>query len=260
MRAARSVCGGNLVRMPVTDTPTPTPMRATVVRDGFVVELLARSRASFWLKLVGISAYMWLFFVGYFHLLRNPSGPVVVMPLTAVDHCVGFQPWALWPYLSLWLYVSLPPGLLRTTRELLHYGVWVGALLFAGLACFWWWPTAVPHLPTVTDYPGFALLRGVDAAGNACPSLHVAAAAFSAIWLHRLLGLMRAPGWIRGLNGLWVSAIVWSTLAVKQHVWWDVVGGLTLALLVAPLSIPRRGRESAADIVVARGKPVGGTP
>lgn len=244
--------------MPVTDTPTP--MREMAARDGFVVELVARSRARFWLKLVGISAFMWLFFMGYFHVLRNPTGPVAVMPLSTVDHWVGFQPWALWPYLSLWIYVSLPPGLLRDTRELLHYGAWVGALLVAGLACFWWWPTAVPHLPTVTDYPGFALLRGVDAAGNACPSLHVAAAVFSALWLHRLLGQMHAPPWIRGLNGLWVLAIVWSTLAVKQHVWWDVVGGLALALLVATASLPRRNRESGGDIMAARGKPADGTP
>lgn len=244
--------------MSVTDQPPL--MRAPAVHAGFVGELVARSQARFWLKVVGITAYMWLFFMGYFHLLRHPTGPVVVMPLTVIDHWVGFQPWALWPYLSLWLYVSLPPGLLRNTRELLRYGVWVGALLVAGLACFWWWPTAVPHGPMLTDHPGFALLRGVDAAGNACPSLHVAAAAFSAIWLHRLLRQMRAPAWLLGVNLVWVSAIVWSTLAVKQHVWWDVLGGLGLALLFAPASLPPREREGRGDIIAARGKPADGTP
>jgi hypothetical protein len=244
--------------MPPTDLQPP--MRAPAARGGFGGELVARSRARFWLKVTGITAYMWLFFEGYFHLLRHPTGPVVVMPLTWVDHWVGFQPWALWPYLSLWLYVSLPPGLLRSTRELLHYGVWVGALLVAGLACFWWWPTAVPHVPVETAYPGFALLRGVDAAGNACPSLHVAVATFSAAWLHRLLCDMRAPGWMRGLNAAWVLAIVWSTLAVKQHVWWDVLGGLALALLFAPASLAWRGPQGGGDIMAARGKAADGTP
>lgn len=244
--------------MPVTELPSP--LRVPAAPAGFAVELVARSRARFWLKLLGISAYMWLFFEGYFHLLRHPSAPVAVMPLTPVDHWVGFQPWALWPYLSLWLYVSLPPGLLRSTRELLHYGVWVGSLLVAGLACFWWWPTAVPHVPLQTDHPGFALLRGVDAAGNACPSLHVAAAVFSGLWLHRLLIDMQAPRWVLAANGVWLAAIVWSTLAVKQHVWWDVVGGLALAMLFAPASLRWRSPRGGGDIMAARGKAADGTP
>lgn len=242
--------------MPVAD-PTPLPV-AAVSRGGLVPEVLARMRACFWLKTVGFTAYMWVFFVGYFHLLRHPSVPVTVMPLSVVDHWIDFQPWALWPYLSLWFYVAVPPSLIGTSRELVRYGVWIAALLASGLLCFAWWPTAVPHLPVATEHAGFALLRGVDAAGNACPSLHVAAALFSALWLHRILGEAGAPAWMRAVNLLWVAAIVWSTLAVKQHVWWDVVAGAALALLFAPASLPRTARASDGDIIGAREKPAGG--
>jgi hypothetical protein len=238
---------------------TPQPI-AAVVRDGLAAELFARLRACFWLKTLGFTAYMWIFFVVYFHLLRHPSAPVTVMPLSAVDHWIGFQPWALWPYLSLWLYVALPPSLIGTTRELVRYGIWIAALLAAGLLCFAWWPSAVPHLPVDAEHPGFALLRGVDAAGNASPSLHVAAALFSAVWLHRLLGDAGAPAWMRAASMLWVVAIVWSTLAVKQHVWWDVVAGAALALLFAPASLPRQARASDGDIIHSSEKPAGGAP
>ena len=228
--------------MPASDTPVPA-RPATVGGDrrgDFARRVAERMRARFWLKAVGITAYMWLFFAAYFYLLRQPSGPVTTMPLSAVDHWVGFQPWALWPYFSLWLYVTLPPGLLTTPRELLRYGAWIGALLVAGLACFMWWPSAVPHLPVHSDFPGYGLLRGVDAAGNACPSLHVASASFSALWLDHLLRELRGRASLRLVNALWFGLIVWSTLATKQHVWWDAVAGVALALAIAPLSLPRR--------------------
>ena len=187
---------------------------------------------------------MWLFFVGYFHLLRYPAQPAFEMPLTAIDRWIGFQPWALWPYVSLWAYVALPPALMANARELIRYGWWIGGLCVAGLACFYLWPTAVPpHMVGTPAHAGFDLLRGVDAAGNACPSLHVAAAAFSALWLERLLRDMAMPRWLRAASACWFALIVWSTLAVKQHVWWDVAAGLTLALALALPSL--RGRDSA---------------
>jgi PAP2 superfamily len=210
--------------------------------------LAQRMRHLWWLKFLGVCAFMWLFFIGYFHTLRHPMHDLVVMPLTWLDHAVAFQPQALWVYLSLWVYVGVAPGLLSTFRELLVYALWIGALCLVGLICFHFWPTAVPRpAMDLTGYPGFALLQGVDAAGNACPSLHVATAAFTALWVEHVLRSIGAPPWLRWCNGLWVSAIVWSTMATKQHVAWDVAAGLLLALLFAALSMAgRRGKLQPA--------------
>ena len=41
----------------------------------------------------------------------------------------------------------------------------------------------------------FAMLYAVDNSGNACPSLHVAAAVLSGLWLHRVLRQIGAPRW-----------------------------------------------------------------
>lgn len=212
-------------------------------------------RTLFWLKALGTTAFMGLFFAGYFHLLRHPSQPPIEMPLTAIDRWIPFQPWALWPYVSLWFYVALPPGLLTTLRSLLAYGAWVGALCLAGLACFYLWPTAVPQrdLPAA-GVATFELLRGVDAAGNACPSLHVAAATFSAYWLHRLVHALALPPWLRALNLVWYALIVWSTLATRQHVWWDVLAGLALALLFTPASRRWIALPGGGDIMAPLGK------
>jgi len=237
--------------MPSSELPAAAPSApATVVAAsmprsldaGAWSRLLACMRVRFWLKAVGTAAFMWLFFVGYFHLLRHPTQPPIVMPLTVLDRWIGFQSWALWPYVSLWVYVAVPPALMPSLRTLIRYGWWIGALCVAGLACFYLWPTAVPR-QALAVAGTFEVLRGVDAAGNACPSLHVAAATFSALWIERLLRDLGVPNASRWLNAAWYLLIVWSTLATKQHVWWDVVAGLILAIVVGWLSL--RGWSAA---------------
>jgi membrane-associated phospholipid phosphatase len=187
-----------------------------------------------WLgKAVGITGFMWIFFTLYFHLLRHPAQQVALMPLTALDHAIPFQPSAFIAYVSLWVYVGIPAGLMLSLRHLVVYGLWIGALCITGLLCFHFWPSAVPPYDFAANgssHAGIALLQGVDAAGNACPSLHVATATFTAVYLHRLLRCTGArPIWLL-LNALWLALIVYSTLAIKQHVVWDVVAGTVLAL------------------------------
>lgn len=186
-------------------------------------------------KIAGICAFMGVFFAAYFHVLRNPWRPVTEMPLTALDAWVPFQPAAFWAYVSLWVYVGIAPGLLPTLAAGLRHAAWAAALCASGLLCFWLWPTAVPasahHIdPALADHAGFALLRGVDAAGNACPSLHVASAVFSAMAIRRVLAAAGAPWPLHAVSLVWMLLIVWSTVAIRQHVVLDVVAGVALGL------------------------------
>ena len=77
----------------------------------------------------------------------------------------------------------------------------------------------------------------MDASGNACPSLHVATAIFSGIWLHHLLRRFDAPLWMLIFNWTWCIGIIYSTLATRQHVAVDVLAGLVLGVLGAYLSL-----------------------
>jgi PAP2 superfamily len=219
----------------------PTPGAATTVQaPTWAADMRFRLRLRWFWKAVGITGFMWTFFTLYFYLLRHPAQAVFVMPLTALDRAIPFQPAAFVAYASLWFYVGLPAALLLSLRELFIYGLWIGSLCLTGLACFYFWPSAVPpfdfaaHAAAQGDkHAGIALLQGVDAAGNACPSLHVATAMFSALWLHRLLRSTGArPLWWL-LNATWLVLIVYSTLAIKQHVLWDVLAGTALALVFA---------------------------
>jgi membrane-associated phospholipid phosphatase len=203
-------------------------------------QLTQRARRFLWLKTIGISLWIWVFMVAYFHLLRHPTQVPFTMPLTALDLLVPFQPGAFAAYVSLWVYVGLPPGLLLGFRELLAYGLWVAAMCLSGLAVFLYLPTTVPVFaldPALVNDPAFALLQGVDAAGNACPSMHVASAMFSVVWLHHLLRVVGAPRLLEALNLGWFMLIVYSTLAVRQHVVLDVLAGAALGALFAWASL-----------------------
>lgn len=222
--------------------PASLPV-ATAQAAAWPSDLGQRLRRHLVLKFIGVSAFMWVFFLAYFHLLRHPVYPVFEMPLTGLDRLIPFQAQALGAYLSLWLYVGIAPGLLLRLRELVVYGLWAAALCLTGLAFFFFWPTAVPpRVMDVSAIPGFAMLKGLDASGNACPSLHVAASMFTAIWIDRLLRIVHAPRALRGLNGLWFIAIAYSTVATRQHVVLDVAGGLALGAVFAALSLRLSGR------------------
>ncbi|HEX6550929.1 MAG TPA: phosphatase PAP2 family protein, partial [Gammaproteobacteria bacterium] len=154
------------------------------------------------------------------------------------DRLVGFEPWSLVPYATLWLYISLVPALLHLRREMAPYLSAVSLLSLIGFAVFYFWPTAVPK-PDVdwTRYPYIEFLKTLDTSGNACPSLHVAFAVLTALWLQRLLRQMNAPLSAQLLNIVWCLTIAWSTLATKQHVAVDLETGAVLGFTVAVLHL-----------------------
>jgi membrane-associated phospholipid phosphatase len=198
------------------------------------------------LKSIGTPLFIGVFFGAYFYLLKQPAFPTTVMPITWPDRLIPFQPWALPLYFSLWVYVSLPPALLATRRELAGYALVVAGTCLFGLIVFYFWPTAVP--PADIDwarYPQVNFLKELDASGNAFPSLHVATAVFSGIWLHHLLRGFGAPQGIIIINTLWCAGIVYSTLATRQHVAVDVVAGVLLGVIPAYLSVRYRVRRGA---------------
>ncbi len=210
----------------------------------WTAEIWLRMRKLFPLKLISTTAFIALFFVGYFYLLRNPTQPPLTMPLTALDEWMPFQPAMLFPYLSLWFYIGVAPGLQRNLAELVVLDLWEAALCLTGLAVFYVFPTAVPALTfDVSGFAGFALLQGVDATGNAFPSMHVAVAIFTATHIEDVLRRARVPLTFRVLNLIWFLVIAWSTVAVRQHVVLDVIGGAMLGMAFAVLSLRWRPRS-----------------
>ena len=199
-----------------------------------------------YLKAVGSTAFISIFFVAYFQVLNHPASRPTVMPVIWLDSLIGFQPLALPVYLSLWLYVCLLPTFFPTRAELYRYGLAMTLMCAAGLSIFYFWPTGAPA-PDVdwTLYPDMEFLKNIDAAGNACPSLHVASAFLSGIWFHSLLRRFGAPRWLFGVNWTWCIGIVYSTVAIRQHVAVDAIAGLALGGLAAWLALRYRLKAQA---------------
>ena len=180
--------------------------------------------------LLGMAA----FFPVYFWVLHHPFFPITLMPLTVFDRLIDFEPAALPLYGSLWVYVALGPALTKNLRELAAYGLATLVISAVGMGIFIFWPTAVPVFAIDwTRYPSILFLKDVDLASNACPSLHVAFAMFTAIWLERLLRELRVPITLRLVNGVWCLGILYSTIATRQHVMLDVLAGAVLGAVVA---------------------------
>lgn len=196
-------------------------------------ESLARRFRTLWFtKMMGTTLGISAFFILYFWVMRSMAGEAVTVPMTPVDHWVGVSQFALLPYVSLWLYVSLAPALAADMAALRSYIA--GALTIAGLglATYWLFPTTTPAFGVDwADYPVLQILKATDLGGNAFPSLHVAFAAYSAVVIGNELRSLDAPPWLRAGNWLWCAAIVYSTLATRQHVVIDVVGGLFLTFV-----------------------------
>lgn len=216
---------------------------------GWLVDLWRRLACLWWLKALGNTAFLVVFFWLYLWVQARPQFAVTQIPATALDRWIGFQPWAIGLYLSLWVYTALPVALQPSWPALRRYGWWIGALCALGLLMFALWPSSVSQAvgPRLGASPWFATLYAMDTNGNACPSLHVAAAVFSALWLRAQGHAMGAPRAWGVVNVLWCVGIAISTMAIKQHLLIDVAAGAALGALMGAWSLrgPLAGRAPA---------------
>jgi membrane-associated phospholipid phosphatase len=210
---------------------------------GWLDDAGSRLRVLWLPKMIGTIACMIAFFIAYFWLLNHERTPITVVPRIFIDRMVGFHPAAILLYVSVWVYVPLVPALLASRQEVVCCAWAAIALSIVGFAIFILWPTAVPK-PDIDWklYPSLSYLKAVDASGNAFPSLHVAFAVFAAAWFGHLLRAMRAYRWIRAINLIWCLGIVYSTLAIRQHVALDAVAGALLGGSAALVSLRRLAR------------------
>lgn len=148
-----------------------------------------------------------------------------------------FDAWIPTFYWSVWIYLSqflLLPFAITSTRDNLDRSHTLYAMLIAtGMAAlvFLAWPTQVARLlPPDKTLTGlvWSLLYFADAPVNCFPSLHVALAVIAG------RGLWRSGSRVMAIS--WPGFIAISTLTTRQHVTWDIAGGLALAALAIWLS------------------------
>lgn len=220
------------------------PAHAQPASASWAATLRQRFRTLPLLKATGNTVFLVIFFYCYLYIQRNPMFEVTQIPATALDRWIGFHPSALGLYLSLWVYTALPVAFQPDLRQLARYGMHIGLMCAISLLIFVFWPTSVSAAVGAREGSGmFAIMYAVDTNGNACPSLHVAAAVFSCMWLQTMLREVSAPAWLRCVNVIWCVGICYSTLAVKQHLLIDLIAGGALGAAAGWLSLQLAARN-----------------
>jgi membrane-associated phospholipid phosphatase len=209
------------------------------------------------LKVTLTAALNLLFWGGYGFLCNHALFPFCQVPLTALDRSTPFQPvpWA-WIYLSQYVFVAVLPWLLTTREAILRYAAGVLIMSLASFACFLFFPTPGPRPLEVGDDFAMRTIANYDGTLNACPSLHAVFLVYMALLAWRMFGRV-APILSIGTSFVWGAAILYSTLATKQHYVIDLAVGAVLGALadwlawrgaspaIAELTIPRNSGSTS---------------
>ena len=190
-----------------------------------------RARAELPLKLILLVALNLAVWVPYQILQRVHFFPAITMPLSAIDHAIPFAPAAVWPYLSIYVFLPLGPFLLVDRHRILQYSRGVVGMSIIATIIFIFWPTVCPRPDANGANAMYHALIAFDNQYHAFPSLHAAFAIYSALYaieVARQLGRGRA---IEYGCVLWAGIILYATLATRQHVFIDIVAGSVLGVL-----------------------------
>ena len=175
-----------------------------------------------------VGAWIVVFYCGPQHW---PLFPALPAPVLGLDQCVPFQPaWAL-VYQSVFIVHTLALWLPQDRNAVKSYARNLAAVYAFGAVVFWLYPTLSPRPEQSGSFLHYWLISAVDGPRNAFPSLHAAMGLLAAVTVCGHFRASRVSPWWRGALALWWIALLYSTLATRQHRVLDLLAGILLGLL-----------------------------
>ncbi|EPR3505893.1 phosphatase PAP2 family protein [Serratia marcescens] len=169
-----------------------------------------------------------------YSLTDRLQGAGTLLPLSALDRAIPFNPAAIWLYLSFFLIV--PAGYLLAPLQRIKWLTLAMQLTALGAgAVYLLWPTtmAYPQNEGVgISAQLLAALTQVDSPQNCLPSLHMALTVLAVWALSDGERKVRTALWM-----LWGVAIAFSILQLRRHLFVDLAGGALLALFAGWLAL-----------------------
>lgn len=154
------------------------------------------------------------------------------VPRTFVDDAIPLTPHWIWIYVSYYFFLVaayLNPQDEKNANQV-FYSYAVSAII--STIIFFIFPTTIsrdryPLLET-ESWSGWMMhmIRLTDASLNCAPSMHCAMSTIAA------LTFLREKTWYRWPVASWALFIFYSTMATKQHYWWDVVTGVMFGAFI----------------------------
>lgn len=180
-----------------------------------------------------VGAWIALFYYGPQLWPLFPARPA---PELAIDQWVHFQPaWAL-VYQSVFIVHTLALWLPQNPKAVKLYARNVAAVFACGAVVFWLYPTLSPRPAQSGSSIYHWLISAVDGPRNAFPSLHAAMGLLAIVAVYDHLRACRVSVWCHVALALWWIALLYSTLATRQHRVLDLVAGICLGLIFLALS------------------------
>lgn len=177
----------------------------------------------------GILVVIWI--LAPYSILQNVEiFPVLWMPQLGLDRAIPVSFEGMWFYYSYLLLLVLV-GLTVEKEIFIRYLYTVGWVTAVSHAFFLFMPSGVSRAEIdVGSAPWlYQLLVSADQPRNAFPSLHASLSVVAAIAAQYS---RHFPKWGKPVVWLWVIGIFWSTIALRQHVSLDLLGGSIVAVLV----------------------------
>jgi membrane-associated phospholipid phosphatase len=197
---------------------------------------------------VVLNGFYWL---GYATLGRHAFFPLRSVPLTTIDRVVPFdpEPWG-WVYFSQFIFTAALPWLLTKRSDIRRYSFGLVAMSLISFAIFFLFPTASPRPLEMGATIPMQAIATLDGHLNAFPSLHSAFIVYMGMLAWRMFG-RSAPKLTIGVAITWGVAILYSTLATKQHYVLDLVAGGAIGGLADWLAW-RKSPDSTAAVTILR--------
>jgi len=172
----------------------------------------------------------------------------VRLPMTIVDRLVPFDPGWVYVYVSMYVMLLIPPLLTTRGESLWRYTISATIMFLAAAVFFVLWPVEYPR-PALTGVAPWVyhIVISLDRPVNSIPSLHAGLVAYTLFFAARALddvpvGMRRSILWV---GTTWSAAILYATLATKQHYLLDLPAGVLLAWLAHALAWRGAARPAA---------------
>lgn len=146
-----------------------------------------------------------------------------------LDRMIPFNPYSIIPYFSLYILIPLaffkcqPKKIITLTNGFCLISLMATSIYFI-------FPTTINRVGVVENsgflYIFIGLFYQIDTSFNCFPSQHCALAILCTACL------MATDKLINSMYFLWCLLILWSTVAVRQHLAIDLIGGIFLGLSI----------------------------
>jgi len=186
--------------------------------------------------------------VPYFLLQRVQLAALVTVPATGIDRAVAFSPAWTPIYLSIAALVPMAPWLSADREAVRRYAWGLTMLCVPSFVLFALFPVAGPRPEQIAGGGLYELLASHDRPTNSLPSLHAGLTVYSLLVIERAIGAQAGLA-LRAAMWAWGAAILFSTLATKQHQFLDLPPGVALAVAAYALAwwpVLKRSRQPSS--------------